>query len=93
MLLLRIVRVFCCFLINSSSRLYSLFNKIYVQLDFYSVVFTPLLLAIYISSSQGFVIVKDLFTVEELQPVIDGVNELVNNLANRLFAAGKIKGL
>ena len=36
---------------------------------------------------------KDLFTVEELQPVIDGVNELVTNLANRLFAAGKIKGL
>lgn len=36
---------------------------------------------------------KDLFTIEELQPVIDGVNELVNNLANRLFAAGKITGV
>lgn len=41
---------------------------------------------------QGYVVVKDLFNHEELQHAIDGVNELVDSMANKLFAAGKIKG-
>eukprot|EP00794_Sanderia_malayensis_P012089 gene12089-13335_t len=42
-------------------------------------------------AEKGFVIVKDLFKPEELQPAIDGVNELVDKLASKLYNAGKIK--
>ncbi|XP_035680824.1 uncharacterized protein LOC118418827 [Branchiostoma floridae] len=40
---------------------------------------------------EGFVLVKDFFTPEELQPSRDGTEELVDALAKRLYAAGKIK--
>jgi hypothetical protein len=39
----------------------------------------------------GFVIVRDFFTPEQLQPVIAWINGLVDGLAERLCAAGKIK--
>ncbi|KAI8502573.1 hypothetical protein Bbelb_192750 [Branchiostoma belcheri] len=41
--------------------------------------------------SEGFVIVNDFFTPEELQPCRDGTAELVDALAERLYKAGKIK--
>ncbi|KAI8485768.1 hypothetical protein Bbelb_364780 [Branchiostoma belcheri] len=40
---------------------------------------------------EGFVLVKDFFTPEELQPCRDGTAELVDALAERLYKAGKIK--
>jgi hypothetical protein len=39
----------------------------------------------------GFLIVPDLFTAEELQPVIDAIDEKVDQLANKLYADGKIE--
>lgn len=39
----------------------------------------------------GFLIVRDFFTPEELQPVKDEVDGLVDDLANRLHRAGRIK--
>ena len=41
---------------------------------------------------QGYIVVKDLFSHEELQPAINGVNELVDSMADKLYDAGKIKG-
>lgn len=39
----------------------------------------------------GFLVVQDLFTDEELQPVIDAINAKVNRLANKLYQLGKIE--
>jgi len=39
----------------------------------------------------GFVIVRDFFTPEQFQPVIDWINGLVDGLAERLCTAGKIR--
>jgi hypothetical protein len=39
----------------------------------------------------GFVIVPDFFSREQLQPVIDWINKLVDELAEKLYAAGKIQ--
>lgn len=39
----------------------------------------------------GFLILKGFFAPEELQPVIEEVNGLVDALANRLYASGKIR--
>lgn len=41
--------------------------------------------------SQGFLIVPDLFSDEELQPVIDAINEKVAALADKLYASGRIE--
>ena len=38
----------------------------------------------------GFLIVRDLFSDAELQPVIDAIDEKVDALAERLYASGKI---
>ena len=38
----------------------------------------------------GFVIVRDFFAPSELQPVMDWVDELVDNLATHLYESGKI---
>jgi hypothetical protein len=38
----------------------------------------------------GFVIVEDLFTPAELQPVMEEIEGIVDDLAERLYAAGKI---
>jgi hypothetical protein len=40
--------------------------------------------------TDGFLIVRDLFTDAELQPVIDAIDEKVDALAERLYASGKI---
>jgi Phytanoyl-CoA dioxygenase (PhyH) len=40
--------------------------------------------------ADGFLIVHDLFTDEELQPVIDAIDEKVDALAERLYVSGKI---
>ncbi|CAH1230978.1 PHYHD1 [Branchiostoma lanceolatum] len=40
---------------------------------------------------EGFVLVKDFLKPEELQPVRDAIERLVDDLAERLFKAGKIK--
>ncbi len=40
--------------------------------------------------TDGFLIVRDLFTDAELQPVIDAIDEKVNALAERLYASRKI---
>ena len=39
---------------------------------------------------KGYVLVPNFFTHEELDPVKDAIGELVDTLANRLFAGGKI---
>jgi hypothetical protein len=39
----------------------------------------------------GFVIVRDFFTPRQLQPVIDWIDDLVDDLAERLWAAGKVR--
>ncbi len=39
----------------------------------------------------GFLIVRDFFAREQLQPVIEWINGLVDDLAERLYAAGKIR--
>jgi hypothetical protein len=39
----------------------------------------------------GFLIVRDFFAVEQFQPVMQWINSLVDDLAERLFAAGKIR--
>ena len=45
------------------------------------------------SSIQGFLIVPNFFDIEnELNPVIEAINELVETTAERLFRTGKIKG-
>lgn len=41
----------------------------------------------------GYVIIKDFFLREELDPVRDAINDLVDELAERLYKAGKIKDL
>src|SRR4051794_30306785 len=38
----------------------------------------------------GFLIVRDFFGRDELQPVMDWIDQLVDDLAHRLYAAGKI---
>ncbi len=38
----------------------------------------------------GFLIIRDFFALEQLQPVIEWINGLVDDLAERLYAAGKI---
>lgn len=40
---------------------------------------------------EGYVVVEKFFTPEELQPCRDAIDVMVENLANKLFAAGKIK--
>eukprot|EP00058_Branchiostoma_floridae_P017594 XP_002603083.1 hypothetical protein BRAFLDRAFT_63284 [Branchiostoma floridae] len=40
---------------------------------------------------EGYVLVKDFFTPEELQPVRDAVEDLVDKLADKMHKAGKIK--
>ena len=40
--------------------------------------------------TDGFLIVENLFTRSELQPVMDEIDSIVDDLANRLKAAGKI---
>jgi Phytanoyl-CoA dioxygenase (PhyH) len=40
--------------------------------------------------TDGFLIVRDLFSDAELQPVIDAIDEKVDALAERLYASGKI---
>jgi hypothetical protein len=39
----------------------------------------------------GFLIVRDFFSQEQLQPVVGWINGLVDDLAERLYAAGKIR--
>lgn len=39
---------------------------------------------------QGYVIVEDFFTSEELEPVKGAINRLVDDLAHKLYKAGKI---
>lgn len=39
---------------------------------------------------QGYVLVPRFFTDEELQPVIEAINGLVDEVAERLYKAGKI---
>ena len=39
--------------------------------------------------TDGFLIVRDLFTDAELQPVIDAIDEKVNALAERLYAENR----
>ena len=39
----------------------------------------------------GFLIVRDFFPREQLQPVIEWINGVVDDLAERLYAAGKIR--
>lgn len=39
----------------------------------------------------GFVIVRDFFAPDDLQPVLEWIDELVDNLANHLYEAGKIQ--
>lgn len=41
----------------------------------------------------GFLIVENLFDPSELQPVMDEISGIVDDLAGRLYAAGKIKSL
>jgi hypothetical protein len=41
---------------------------------------------------QGYIIVKDFFKPEELNPVRDAIADLVEDLAQKLYKAGKIKG-
>ena len=39
----------------------------------------------------GFLIVRDLFSDDELQPLIDAIDEKVDQLADKLYAGGQIK--
>lgn len=41
---------------------------------------------------QGFLIVEDFFDKSDLDACREAVNELVDQLARKLFSAGKIKG-
>ena len=41
--------------------------------------------------SQGFVLVKDFFPPKRLDVVREAVNDLVDQMANKLYDAGKIK--
>lgn len=40
---------------------------------------------------QGYLIIKDFFTKEELQACRDDLEDEVDRLANKLYKAGKIK--
>lgn len=40
---------------------------------------------------QGYLIIKDFFTTEELQACRDDLEDEVDRLANKLYKAGKIK--
>lgn len=42
---------------------------------------------------EGFTVVEDFFTAEELQACRDDIDAMVDNLANKLYDAGKIKNL
>lgn len=42
---------------------------------------------------QGFLVVKDFFRRDELDPAREAINQLVDELAQKLFKAGKIKGV
>ena len=44
-----------------------------------------------LDSMQGYVVVEDLFTREELQPARDDIIVLVEELAQKLYKAGMIK--
>lgn len=46
----------------------------------------------YVTLSQGYVIVTDFFEKEDLQPLLKDLDVLVDNLAEKLYNAGKIKG-
>ena len=39
----------------------------------------------------GFLIVHDFFAIEELQPVMDEIDDQVDELADKLYAAGKVR--
>ena len=39
----------------------------------------------------GFLIVRDFFRLGQFQPVIEWINRVVDELAQKLYAAGKIK--
>ncbi|XP_053403695.1 uncharacterized protein LOC123537801 [Mercenaria mercenaria] len=41
----------------------------------------------------GYLVIEDFFTEEELQPARDCINQIVDDLAQKLFKAGKIKNL
>ena len=41
---------------------------------------------------QGYIVVPDFFSAAELDPCKEAVNGLVDELANNLYKAGKIKG-
>ncbi|XP_064616893.1 uncharacterized protein LOC135480894 [Liolophura sinensis] len=40
---------------------------------------------------EGYVVVEDFFTADELQPCRDAINMMVDNLAEKLYCAGKVK--
>jgi len=42
---------------------------------------------------QGYVVVQSFFTKEELQPVIESINEIVDDVAEKLYKAGKISSM
>lgn len=42
--------------------------------------------------SEGFLLVPEFFERSELEPIITAICELVDNLAEKLHSAGKIKG-
>lgn len=42
-------------------------------------------------SSQGFTHIENIFTDEELQPSIDALRRTVDEIAQKLYKAGKIK--
>ena len=45
-----------------------------------------------IFDSQGFLVIEDFFTPNELNPAINAIDDLVDDLAQQLYNAGKIKG-
>ncbi|XP_060589466.1 uncharacterized protein LOC132744708 [Ruditapes philippinarum] len=42
---------------------------------------------------EGYIVVENFFSKDELQPCRDAINEMVELLANKLYEAGKIKNL
>ena len=46
-----------------------------------------------ILSYQGYVVIEDFFTHDELEPVKGALNTLVDNLAYKLYYAGKLRSM
>lgn len=44
-------------------------------------------------SFQGYLVIEDFFREDELQPVRDCINRVVDDLALKLYKAGKIKSM